>query len=694
MADNVNEAEKISRIKEVNDMWKAYNADSKKFSSEHRAMLQQANKDIIEQVARGKYKLDKSETKDFKDILGHAPAMVQAHVDHNRPLMGPVSDTKEQRHYKQAEQILYNVENGIEKVSLKDKARKLAATGATIIIMKQGELSASIKGKKEKVSAFFTQAKNKAKERKAAIARGVKDFGKDIADGAQYVGGKVAQGARDFGQGVADGATIVAGAAFLAGDAVVKGAGKVKTHVSEKVGKLKSKGVAVSRLSHRKFNKARDNVKGIYKSAKNALIAWQQRRAEAKLKREEERLKRIEARKKEAERKREEARKRRAERLNKLKTGLGNFWKGTKKVATDITLGTGYAVVTPFVWGFKGAKAAYNGAKWVRGKYQEFAKAAKDKAQERKAIRDRAISINKVRTAKNKKEAEKSAMKTNLDELTPAQIAANWSFLGSKQSVLDKETDGYYRMKAKSHSVMNSIVTGELKLTKENASAVAEWLKINMDVQDKVNHNKVEGLNKRNNFVAEQLKEFGIDVKGKTKETEAKQAEAQTPEIATPEQAKQEDPLKSIDPAQMQKIDDSIKNIRDITSKNKELGEAFAKNYEQLLITPKDKGGLGLNEAQINAIKANNTDLFPKEENKKAQPVNSSEEVLARIVASKEQGKDNEHSAKSPEQKLAKTIAAKSGVRIKGKAKRKNRPQTQVNQDVLNKALEAKRVHS
>ena len=158
--------------------------------------------------------------------------------------------------------------------------------------------------------------------------------------------------------------------------------------------------------------------------------------------------------------------------------------------------------------------------------------------------------------------------------------------------------------------MLEAVAAGKLKLTAGTAPFIARKLQEQLS-SDKVNSDNVNKEDKRNNYIAERLKEFGIDIKGQTEATTAKANNSQTQSIATPEKAKQEDPLKSINPINMQKINKEMIKLRELKTSAPEYADVFAEMLEKDL-AKKGKEGFGLSETQINAIKSQNKDLFPK----------------------------------------------------------------------------------
>jgi len=188
--DNQNkDTNKPSEIRDINNLWLNYERNPDAFSSEHKEKLAQWNREIIEKVATGKYKLDKHETDLFRTVLDHAPKKVQENRDVTWSTFGPVMPTKEQERYNDAAQILYNVENGIVKKSFREKVSDLANKGKAVSRLGQRKFRHG----KEQANALIGKAKQKAidwKDKKQTQAKeGLSNGWERFKNGAKKVWG-------------------------------------------------------------------------------------------------------------------------------------------------------------------------------------------------------------------------------------------------------------------------------------------------------------------------------------------------------------------------------------------------------------------------------------------------------------------------------------------------------------------------
>jgi len=347
--------------------------------------------------------------------------------------------------------------------------------------------------------------------------------------------------------------------------------------------------------------------------------------------------------------------------VNKAKNVGKKVWKGVKTTAIVAGYVAAAPVVVPYKavkWGYKKAKAGVN---WVRNGY--------------KNLKARALGITDE-VAQNKETALKqTSSEKKISRLNAQQVSAAWEQVRDYDNAgfLSRESDSRYNMSGYADRFLDDINSGKNTITPENAELAAAFLGISMEVQDKVNHNKVVDKEERNHKIAEQLEQFGIKNPYKTEET--KENESQSPTVPTEEKTQeQEAPVADkskeqetppVEPVSEKPKDNEIPGLTAEQEKLvgsqlgvlKILGEenGLKPNDEMYkgLVGMMEKGfeEKGITPEQMAAIREQNKELFPSKEQENQSPNQSADK-------SKEQpAQENTEKAEQPAPKKEETRA-------------------------------------
>ncbi len=458
-------------IKEIANLQLAMEKNPGAFTDAQRAQVRDIAWKRIENVAKGKYKLDPRETNNFRSILDHAPSTMY------------MDGGKDFETFKDAEQKWFNVERGIEEKSfgervseqakaaqqqfkegvvntahnikegavavkqhVSDKAKALAAKGKAVNRLRRMQYNRD----KAAIKQMFAQAKAKAVEFKNKAAQKVKQGAKTAAE-VPFV------------------------LAFGVKELAVMGYKGYK-----KLNKWAAKHDQANRIAMMNALKNfRNSIKNRVTKVKNKINNG----------------------------------------VNKVKNFGKKVWNGTKQAAWM----TAYVVASPVILPYKAAKWTYNkikaGVNWIRNGYKKL---------KAKALGNPNLVAQDTKTAIKQASNEKK-----ISRLNAQQVTAAWTQLRDV-NLFDQYSAGsgaHYNMSGYADKYLDAINSGKVQLTPENAQLAAAWLGISKEVQDKVNHNHVVAKEERNRNVAAQLEQFGIKNPYKTEETKEQESQSQTPPV-------------------------------------------------------------------------------------------------------------------------------------------------------------------
>ena len=150
-----------------------------------------------------------------------------------------------------------------------------------------------------------------------------------------------------------------------------------------------------------------------------------------------------------------------------------------------------------------------------------------------------------------------------------------------------------------------------------------------MEVQDKVNHNKVVDTEERNRNIAAQLEQFGIKNPYKTEETreQENQTQSQTPpaqekpkeqEQPSPEKPKEQE-IPSLNPEQAKLVESQLNVLKTLGQEN---GLKPTDDMYKGLVDMMERGFAekGITAEQMGAIRESNPNLFPPKETEQSAP--------------------------------------------------------------------------
>lgn len=544
-------------LREISNLQLAMDRNPEAFTDAQRAQVKDIAWKNIENVAKGKHKLDPKETNNFKSMLDHVPASTM------------MEGGDKLQTFKDAEQKWFNTDRGIEEKS------------------------------------FGERVGEQARAAQQQVRDGVVNAAHQVRDGVVDTANQVKDGVVNTANRVKDGASAV------------------KQHVSEKARALANKGKAVHRLNRMKFNRNKESVKQMFAAGKAKAVEFKNKAAQ-KVKQGAKTAAEVPfvlafGVKELASMGYNAAKNKINQGVNKVKTGFNNqvnkvknkvnngvnkvknfgkkVWNGAKKTA----LVAGYIVASPVILPYKAGKwvgkKIKNGVNWVRNGYNK--------------LKAKAFGAPTA-VAQDAKAAEKQA-KGNQNKLSAEQVMANWKQIGRGES------DGRYNMSRHSESLLNSVMKGDMKIDKNNASQIAAWLEVNRDIQDRINHNKVEAKNERNQNIAAQLEQFGIKNPYKTEETKTNETDGNTPPVQEPAKEKEQPApekakeMPQLNPDQEKFVQSQLGILKEFNEKD---GLKPSNEIYSGLVGMMEKGFAekGITPEQMGAIREANQDLFPKKE--------------------------------------------------------------------------------
>ena len=303
--------------------------------------------------------------------------------------------------------------------------------------------------------------------------------------------------------------------------------------------------------------------------------------------------------------------------VNKVKNFGKKVWKGTKTAAFV----TAYFVASPVILPYKaakwGVKKISNGVKAIRNGY--------------KNLKNRALGITDEVAQDKDTAIKQTTTEKKVSRLNAQQVAAAWEQVrdDGNAPLYSKECDSHYSISGYADKYLEDLKSGKTALSPENAQLAATFLGISMEVQDKVNHNKVVDTEERNRNIAAQLEQFGIKNPYKTEETreQENQTQSQTPpaqekpkeqEQPSPEKPKEQE-IPSLNPEQAKLVESQLNVLKTLGQEN---GLKPTDDMYKGLVDMMERGFAekGITAEQMGAIRESNPNLFPPKETEQSAP--------------------------------------------------------------------------
>ncbi len=425
-----------------------------------------------------------------------------------------------------------------------------------------------------------------------------------------------------------------------------------KQHISEKVSKIAAKGKAVNRLRRMQHNRDKEAVKKMFADAKAKAAEFKAKAAE-KMKNGAEKVAEtsfvlafgikelasmgynaakdkingaVGSFKNAINNRVTKAKNKINNGVNKVKTKFNNgvnsvknfgkkVWKGAKTAAFV----TAYVVASPVILPYKaakwGVKKISNGVKAIRNGY--------------KKLKNRALGITDDVAQDKDTALKQTSSEKKVSRLNAQQVAAAWEQVrdDGNAPLYSKECNSHYNLSGYADRFLEDIKSGKTTLSPENAQLAATFLGISMEVQDKVNHNKVVEKEERNRNIAAQLEQFGIKNPYKTEETQDKEAESQTPPVQekpkeqeepAPEKPKEKE-IPELNPEQAKLVESQLNVLKTLGQEN---GLKPTDDMYKGLVDMMERGFAekGITAEQLGAIRESNPNLFPPKEKEQPAP--------------------------------------------------------------------------
>lgn len=437
-------------------------------------------------------------------------------------------------------------------------------------------------------------------------------------------------------------------------DSVIDTYQGAKQHISEKVSSLANKGKAVHRLNRMKFNRDKEAVKQMFADAKIKATEFKHKAAE-KIKGGAEAVAEtsfvlafgvkelaemgynaaknkingaVSSVKNAINSRVTKVKNKFNNGVNNVKTKVSNgvnkvknfgkkVWKGTKTAAFV----TAYVVASPVILPYKaakwGVKKISNGVKAIRNGY--------------KNLKNRALGITDEVAQDKDTAIKQTTTEKKVSRLNAQQVAAAWEQVrdDGNAPLYSKECDSHYSISGYADKYLENLKSGKTALSPENAQLAATFLGISMEVQDKVNHNKVVDKEERNRNIAAQLEQFGIKNPYKTEETreQEEQTQSQTPPVQdkpkeqeqpAPEKPKEQE-IPSLNPEQAKLVESQLNVLKTLGQDN---GLKPTDDMYKGLVDMMERGFAekGITAEQMGAIRESNPNLFPPKETEQPAP--------------------------------------------------------------------------